>query len=86
MNAGLPSLIVDSNYLTSKNIPFAVAIKDDEVIAFIVSRENWLKVEKLLNEHLAVMKTLPSAKPLVSVTPTLDDTIREWGWITVGSP
>lgn len=74
--------------LKKHNIPFGMIIADNEIHAYVVSQEDWNKLEKVLNDNSniypAEYRGEGRAKPLVSLTDSLKEQAPVWGWIIVG--
>lgn len=75
------SLEVNAQKLKEENIPFAVYLLEDNVHAYVVTRENWAKVESYIDGNVF---PLGGSIPLISYNKDLEQTAKEFGWILIG--
>jgi hypothetical protein len=84
MNQGFTTIQVSANKLVEHEIPYAAILDNNEVKAFVTDKDNWYKVEKSSSYDFSKWGA-NNYKPLLTMTDSLKDTMRELGWIQVGT-
>jgi uncharacterized NAD-dependent epimerase/dehydratase family protein len=78
---GFTAILINASALVELGIPFAVAIHVDEIKAYLVTKDNWNRVEKALTKGVVYYT---GGRALISYTDDFSTAMREMGWIKAG--
>lgn len=80
---GFVSVMASAKKLVEHNIPFAVIIGDNDIKAYLVTKENWQKIVESHEQNRGEWND-ESYIPIVQFT-NPEEIEEQFGWIIVGS-